>query len=474
LKKFLVRKNEIPIMDKSQQFTSASLNMAFDKGHRNIISRNTGQYELAVTKGKKQFQNLNLARKRAAMHKHRVLEHLEDYLKDFEYHFTSNGGKVIWAQDVDEARKAVINILENNYIKSVVKGKSMVSEEINLTSVLEKNGIECFETDLGEFIVQTSSDKPYHFVTPAMHLSAGKIAAIYHDKFGLDKDSTPEQITAFTREHLREKFFRAGAGITGANFLVASTGSVAITENEGNGALSMTMPKVHIVLAGIEKVIPTMEDLDLFWPLLSTHGTGQLLTSYNSLVSGPRQGQETDGPEQMYVILIDNGRSKLLGNVPQRRALGCIRCGACLNVCPVYQNIGGHSYNYVIQGPIGAIIAPHIHNFEEYMHLSYASSLCGKCTEVCPVNIDLHLQLLRNRNHVVKNKLSSRNERIIMNLWSRLAKKRNWIDMPSYKVKNFILNNFFGKSWGPRRQIPAVAEKTFGELYKEMKFRKRD
>ncbi len=449
------------------KFLEESETKSFDLDHRATLAFNIGRYDEAVKRGKLQYANLALARRRAAMRKHRVIENLEDHLKDFEYHFTRNGGKVLWAQDVEEARKAVLEVLEKNYVKLVVKAKSMVTEEIGLTEFLEKNGIETLETDLGEYIVQLSNDKPYHIVTPIMHRSARDVAKIFHEKFGLPEDSTPAEITAFVRTTLREKFQKAQAGITGANFLISGTGAVALTENEGNGVLSMSMPPVHIVVTGIDKVLPSVDDLDLFWPLLATHGTGQQLTVYNTLVSGPRKRDETDGPAQMYVVLIDNGRSNLLSMVPQRRALACIRCGACLNACPVYRNIGGHTYGTVYSGPIGAVITPHLRGLEQYKHLSYASSLCGKCTEVCPVNIDLHQQLLQNRNLSVQQGLHTKWEKWGMKGYKKFMTKRKWLDMPGAGMKNFGMRLFFGKLWGPRRELPKVAPKSFGELWKE-------
>ncbi len=440
---------------------------SFDLNHRATIAYNIARYDEAVVAGKLQYSNLALARKRAAMRKHRVIENLEDHLKDFEYQFTRNGGKVIWAQDAHEARKAILEVLEKNYVKLVVKSKSMVTEEIGLTEFLEKNGIDAIETDLGEYIVQISNDKPYHIVTPIMHKSASDVARLFHEKFGLSEDSTPADITAFVRTTLRQKFLKAQAGITGANFLVASTGSVALTENEANGVLSMSLPQIHIVVAGIEKIIPTPEDLDLFWPLLATHGTGQKITAYNSLVSGPRRRDEADGPAQMYVVLIDNGRTKLMTHIPQRRALSCIRCGACLNACPVYRNIGGHAYNAVYSGPIGAVITPIMNDLEQYKHLSYASSLCGKCTEVCPVNIDLHHQLLQNRSLSVRQGLAPKEEKWAMKAFKKVMAKRKWLDMPKPGLKNFGMKLFFGKSWGAKRELPAIAPRSFGELWKD-------
>lgn len=447
------------------QFILESGKKSADLAHREIIRKNMSHYDPAVQRAVKQFSNLELARRRAGLKKHLVLEHLEDHLKTFEHNFNSHGGRVVWAQDVTDARRAIIEICEKHHVRSVVKSKSMVTEEIGLTEFLEKNGIESLETDLGEYIVQITGDRPYHIITPIMHRSASEVAAIFHEKFGLSESSTPEDITTFVRHTLREKFLHADAGITGANFLVADAGAVALTENEGNGIFSMSAPKVHIVIAGIEKIIPSIGDLDLFWPLLATYGTGQEFTAYNSLVGGPRTRDEVDGPEYMYVVLIDNGRSRLLAATPQRRALGCIRCGACLNVCPVYRNIGGHAYGTVYSGPIGAVISPHLlGKLDEYKHLSFASTLCGKCTEVCPVGIDLHYQLLRNRQLSVKSGHTTRPERWAMWAYKVGMKKRKRLDRLSGKTKNFLFRRFFGKVWGEGRAIPEVAPESFAAL----------
>ncbi len=451
--------NTKPLVNKHTAFLEDSEKKAFDKDHRATINYNMARYDEAVGRGKAQYSNLDLARRRAAVKKHTIVEHLEDYLKNFEHQFKSRGGKVIWAVDAEQARKAILNIFEEHFVKLVVKSKSMVSEEIDLCRFLEKNGIDCLETDLGEYIVQISDDKPYHIVTPAMHLSRGDVAAIFHERFGLSKDASPEEITRFVREKLRDKFVNAHAGITGANFLVAGSGSVAVTENEGNAILSMSYPKIHIVIAGIDKLIASVSDLELFWPLLASHGTGQNITAYNSLINGPRQEGESDGPEQMYVILLDNGRSQLLGAIPQRRALSCIRCGACLNACPVYHNIGGHSYGHVYSGPIGAVISPFMSGqLQEYIHLSYASSLCGKCTEVCPVGIDLHKQLLHNRRLAVKKGFPSRSERMGMKVYKFMMKKATRLERFSPRTKNFAARLFLKKAWGPRRALPRVVE----------------
>ena len=447
------------------KFIEDSGKKSADLAHREIIRTNMSHYDPAVKRAVEQFSNLQLARRRAGIKKHIVLEHLEDHLKTFEHHFNNNGGRVIWAQDADEARRAILEICEKHHIRSVVKSKSMVTEEVRLTECLEKNGIESLETDLGEYIVQITGDRPYHIITPIMHRSAKEVAGIFHEKFGLSEEASPEEITGYVRDTLREKFLKADAGITGANFLLADTGAIALTENEGNGVFSMAAPKVHIVLAGIEKIIPSVDDLDLFWPLLATYGTGQELSAYNSLVRGPRTREEADGPEYMYVVLLDNGRSRLLATTPQRRALACIRCGACLNVCPVYRNIGGHAYGTVYSGPIGAVISPHLlGKLDEYKHLSFASTLCGKCTEVCPVGIDLHHQLLQNRRLSVKSGLTTRPERWAMWAYKFGMKKRRRLDMFSGKTKNVLFRRFFGKAWGEGRVMPTVAPASYSGL----------
>jgi L-lactate dehydrogenase complex protein LldF len=344
----------------------------------------------------------------------------------------------------------------------------MSTEEIHLNEFLEKHHIDTLESDLGEYIVQLLGQKPYHIVTPAMHLSKEDIAQLFHRKFGTDINATPEQLTLKARELLREKYTTADVGITGANFLIADTGSIALTENEGNARLTTTFPKIHIAVVGIEKLIPSMNDLDLFWPLLASHGTGQNLTVYNTILGGPRQEDETDGPEEMYVVLLDNGRTNLLAQKDQRQGLYCIRCGACLNACPVYKNVGGHTYETTYSGPIGSVITPHLQGMEDFKHLSYASSLCGKCSEVCPAKIDIHKMLLLNRRDAVKEGLTSKSETIGWKGWKKGMLKRSMMDMFSGKWKNFFLKTFFKKSWGKYRSMPTIASKSFSKMWQDL------
>jgi L-lactate dehydrogenase complex protein LldF len=450
-------------------FLEASEKKAFDRDHRRTINYNIAQYDKKVATGKAQFSNLELARTRAAATKQKAVDNLEKYLIEFEAAFIKRGGKVIWAQDAEEALKESLQIMKRVNAKTVVKAKSMTTEEVQFNEELEKNGIESIETDLGEYIVQLRKEPPYHIVTPAMHLSKEDVAKTFNEKKGTPIDWTPEQITTYVRLQLREKYSKAEVGVSGGNFLIADTGSVAVSENEGNGLMSMAFPKVQIVIVGLEKIVPSILDLDLFWPLLATHGTGQDMTVYNTIYSGPKQAGETDGPEEMYVILLDNGRTTLLAETEQRRALSCIRCGACLNACPVYQTVGGHTYGTTYSGPIGSVITPYLRGIDEFKHLSYASTLCGKCTDVCPVKIDIHKLLLLNRSDAVQKGHTTKTENWVWFFWKGAMLKRSKMDKGGPKLKNFMLKQFFKKQWGDRRDLPQVAPKSFNQMWRERK-----
>ena len=451
----------------SEQFLLDSEALVFDKEHRRKLAYNISQYDKKVVDGKHQFDDLEVAKQRAAMLKWKVIENLDKYLVEFETNFTKRGGKVIWARNAEEAIQELLRILKKVNAKTVVKAKSMTTEEIHVNEALTEEGIESIETDLGEFIVQLRGEHPYHIVTPAMHLSKEDVAKTFNEKFNMPLTSTPKEITAFVRERLREKYQKADVGITGANFLIADTGSVAVTENEGNALMSISFPRIQIAIAGIEKLIPSLTDLDLFWPLLATHGTGQNITVYNSISSGPRQEGEIDGPDEMYVILLDNGRTNLLASPDQRQALSCIRCGACLNACPIYKGVGGHSYGSTYSGPIGSVITPHYEGMEQFKHLSYASSLCGRCTEVCPVKIDLHKLLLYNRRDSINQKLFPKTDNFVFFIWKKAMLNRKLMNTGGSGIKNFVLRNFFSSKWGDKRELPVIAPKSFNQLWVE-------
>lgn len=444
---------------------------AADKEHRRKINFNIGKYNAVVPQGKQQFLDIHLAREKAKNIKWKAIETLDKQLEIFEAIITKRGAKVIWAEDAQQALEAIGKICEEKNCRTLVKSKSMVTEEIHLNDYLEKQGIESVETDLGEYIQQLDGEPPYHIVTPAMHKSKEDVARLFAEKLGTDPKATPEQLTLTARKVLREKYVQAEVGVTGANFIIADIGGIAVTENEGNARLSCSMPKTHIVVAGIEKVIPSMTDLGLFWPLLSTFGTGQKVTVYNTIVTGPKQANETDGPEDMYVILLDNGRTNILANEKQRESLYCIRCGACLNACPVYKNIGGHTYAATYSGPIGSVITPHLKEMGEWKHLSYASSLCGNCTEVCAVKINLHELLLENRHESVESGYGSFTEKMAWKMWKQAMLRRKWMNMANGGMKNRVVNSLM-KSWTAHRGKLEFPQKSFNQLWKEKHGRK--
>ncbi len=455
----------------SNIFHKVSKEKATDRDHRKVINFNIGKYNAAVPAGKKQFADVMLARERAKNLKWKAIETLDIQLENFEAKIASRGAKVLWCEDANQAIENILEICRNKNCKTVVKSKSMVTEEIHLNKHLETNGIESIETDLGEYIQQLDGEPPYHIVTPAMHKSKEDIARLFAEKLDTPPNLSAEQLTLIARDKLRQKYAEAEVGITGANFIVSDIGGIAITENEGNARLSCSMPKTHIVIVGIEKVIPSLTDLSLFWPLLATFGTGQRITSYSTIISGPKQPTEVDGPDEMYVILLDNGRTNMLANEKIREALYCIRCGACLNACPVYKNIGGHSYNTTYSGPIGSVITPHLKPMEEWKHLSQASSLCGNCTEVCAVKINLHELLLENRHEAATKGYAPLTEKIAWKMWKIAMLKRKWMNITNGNTKSNLVNSIAG-AWTKDRSKLVFSKRTFNELWATRKLNK--
>jgi len=449
-----------------EQFLAKSTIKAADREHRRKINFNIGKYNAVVPKGKQQFMDLELARERAKNAKWKAIATLDQQLELFEATITRRGAKVIWAEDAQQALDAIGRICREKKCKTLVKSKSMVTEEIHLNDYLQSIGVDSVETDLGEYIQQLDGEAPYHIVTPAMHKSKEDVAKLFAEKLGTDPKATPEQLTLTAREILREKYVQAEIGVTGANFIVSDVGGIAVTENEGNARLSCAWPDTHIVIAGIEKVISSINELGLFWPLLATFGTGQQVTVYNSLVTGPRQPCETDGPTDMYVILLDNGRTHILADERQRESLYCIRCGACLNACPIYKNIGGHAYGVTYSGPIGSVITPHLQGMDEFKHLSFASSLCGNCTEVCAVKINLHELLLENRYESVREGKAELLEKIAWRAWKQAMLFRPALNLATGKMKNWFVNKVV-TGWTAKRGELHFPEKTFNQRWRE-------
>ena len=450
----------------SRKFAADAAKIAFDNKHRNTIKFNISRYNAAFARGLARYRDVEKAKINAAAIKREVLKNWDHYLLEFEKNIKANGAEVLWAENANDATEYIRKILTENEARLLVKSKSMTTEEIELNETAESLGVESVETDLGEFIVQVAGEKPYHIVTPAMHKSKEDIATLFHEKFSTPANSTPEALTDYVRGVLRKKYTAAEIGVTGANFLIADIGGISVTENEGNGIMSTAFPKVHIVIAGIEKIIPKMSQLGLFYPLLAAHGTGQQITAYNSIFTSPRRADETDGPEKMVVILLDNGRTTIFADDEACESLACIRCGACLNGCPVYKTIGGYTYESTYSGPIGSVITPFLKGFKDFSHLSFASSLCGRCNEVCPVKIPLTDILLANRRKTVEQGLRPWAEKGIMGGFRLISSRRAGFDFFPSVMKNIGTApfNYFG--WGPHRKMPRFAKKSFSESYR--------
>jgi L-lactate dehydrogenase complex protein LldF len=412
-------------------------------------------------KGSSQYVNLELARNRAAFTKWKTIENLDKYLIEFEANFIKAGGKVIWAQDITDALEAILEILKKSGSKEIIKSKTNTASEIGLNAFLENEGFKFSESDTGDFIVQAADENGSHMVLPALHKSTKEIASLLHDKMGLPADAEAPGIVRFIRDHLRDAFQTAEVGITGCNFLIADPGAVVILENEGNAQLTAALPKKHIVLAGIDKMLPTLNDLDLFLPLLSTYGTGQTLTTYNNIISGPRQADELDGPEELYIILLDNGRTDVLAHDQQRQALSCIKCGACQTVCPVYHTAGVSDF----PSPIAAVTLPLQH--QEMQHLSHASTLCGGCKDVCPVKIDIPRLLLQNRKLFVDKGNVNRADKWFYYAWKKAMLKREIMSWTGISARKHILDGLFKSKDGHRKMPIHSKEKPFNEWYRE-------
>jgi len=417
----------------AEKFLKDSAAKSFHQRHREIINTNIDKYNTAFERGKSKFFNLENSKKKANIIKWKVMENLDRYLLDFESNFQKRGGKVIWANDAEEARQEIVKIMERHQAQCVAKSKSMVAEEIALHHFLKTQNVDIFD--------YTSLDTSAESLTDEQEIEAQKL--------------------------LREQYTMADIGITAANFIIADTGSIAITDNEGNARLSATFPKIHIALVGIEKVIPSINDLDLFWPLLASHGTGQNLTVYNTVLSGPRQPHETDGPEEMYVILLDNGRSNLLIKNDQRQALYCICGEVCLSTCPTYQNIPDQAYDTSYHTLINSLVPARLNSISEFKHPAYVSPLSGDGLDACAIGIDYRRLALLNRRDSVQHSLISKTDKRTWKLFTYIMLRRRLIDFFGGKTKNFFLRNFFKKTWQKYGELPKLADKSFSKQWKE-------
>ena len=418
-------------------------------------------------------------RDRARAIKEETMSNLDSYLVRLEENVVRLGGTVYWARTGADARAIVLELARKNGVKRVVKAKSMVTEEIELNEALEHAGIEAVETDLGEYIVQLAHEKPSHILAPAVHKSKGDISDLFADKLGVSNLVEAEEMTGVARKRLREKFLTADMGITGANFGVADTGTIVLVENEGNIRLSTSLPRIHVALMGIEKMVPTLEDLAVFLKVLARSASGQKMSSYVSFITGARRDGEADGAQEFHLILIDNGRTRILADEEMRESLYCLRCGACLNVCPVYQKIGGHAYGSVYSGPIGSIITPAFAGLEKSKDLPFASTLCGACREICPVRIDIPRILLKLRSDWSEGKLDDagppRLEKLAIKLWAFAMRHRSIYNLV-FRVPAFLQGPLLedGKlkqlpfalgGWTQNRDFPPLARKSFRSMW---------
>lgn len=419
------------------------------------------------------YEHGEALRQQAAEAKRRALRCLPELLEQAEANMIANGFTVLWARDAAEANRHVVEIAQRHGVKTVAKGKSMATEEIALNHALEAIGLHITETDLGEFIIQLNHEPPSHIVAPVIHKTKPQIRDIFVRELGMPPTDDAGEMVAFARKVLREKFLNADLGVTGGNFIIAETGSLCLVTNEGNGRLCSTMPDVHVAVVGIEKIVETVEDYATLTQVLSRSGTGQNLTVYTNIINGTRRADEADGPTHVYVILLDNGRSDIYAT-DYAEVLACVRCGACQNACPVYRSTGGHAYGWVYGGPIGAVLTPLLVGLENASPLPYASSLCGACKEVCPVDIDLPRMLIDLRRDLVQHKHAPRTWKLGMQAWAigmRSPRFYRWGGLAARLGRNKIargnqLPGLLG-NWTRHRDFPPFAEKPFRQLWAE-------
>ena len=398
--------------------------------------------------------------------KDEVLLHLDRHLETFAANAEKRGAVVHWARDAAEANEIICRLARERNARTIVKSKSMTTEETHLNDALEAAGMQVVETDLGEYIIQLAHETPSHIIAPAIHKTKGQIAELFTSTLGMPPTDDVAKLTSTARATLRDRFAAADVGISGVNFGVVETGTIVIVENEGNIRLTTSVPRVHIAVMGIEKVIPRFADLDVFLKLLPRSGTGQRLTTYQSFITGTKRNASDEGPEELHIVILDNGRSRMLAHPVTRQSLACIRCGACLNACPVYQQVGGHAYGSVYPGPIGSVITPQLIGIEKTAQLPYASSLCGACREVCPVKIDIPRLLLHLRAEIAASPKGSAMERVAFKVWARVMMSPSLYKLGALagRVMQGVMP--LSRAWTSGRDLRPIERQSFRKLWK--------
>jgi L-lactate dehydrogenase complex protein LldF len=439
------------------------------------LDRTTAQLGLRRSTAFDSLDRVDEVRAAARHAKMDLLRHLGDSLREFERQLTTNGCVVHWAATGADANQIVVDIAERAGVTRIAKSKSMVSEETHLNDALERAGLTVIETDLGEYIVQLAHDRPSHIIMPIAHMTREQVGQVMHERMGVPYSDDTQVLAQYARERLREEFLSADMGITGANFGVVENGTVCLVTNEGNGRMVTTLPRLHVVMMGIEKLIPTMADLDRFLKLLARSATGQKLTAYTTLVRGPRRSGDDCGPREVHVILLDNGRADMLAG-ETAEILGCIRCGACLNVCPVYKTIGGHAYGDVYPGPVGSIVTPGLRGLAAHAELPGASTLCGACRDVCPVQLDIPRMLLALRKEAVDRTPQPLALRLGMRAFGQIATRPALYRVAVAAVRRLLRSRAsngwisslpgLAAGWTRARDLKAPAERTFEEEFR--------
>jgi len=447
-----------------------------DKFLKTSLQRAQSRFRDSRTARADELGNIEEWKQRASAIRRHTIENLDSYLEQFSNNVKELGGNVHFAPTDSDALDYIKQVVKSKDTHSIVKSKSMVSEEMHLNKVLEEEGIRMVETDLGEYIIQLANETPSHIIVPAIHKNKEQVSELFSKVKGEELPADPHKLTDFARKTLRQEYFQAEVGITGCNFAVAESGSFVLVTNEGNARMSTTMPKTHIVIMGMERIVPTWEDLDVVLSLLPRSATGQKITSYVTAVTGPKLEVDADGPEELHIVIVDNGRSGILGTKYQE-VLKCIRCGACLNVCPVYRHIGGHAYGSVYPGPIGAVLSPLLSDKEDHKELPFASTLCYACSEVCPVKIPLAELLVEHRKDYVDSGRPATAEKMAMKAFGMVVGNQGLYETAAKVARPFSgvvsKDEYIDKSlpvlknWTDVKDMPRPAKETFRDWWKK-------